>query len=57
MTFTIELHFGEIADEFLTDYNYISTKELLVDTGCKARYSFDQAICETADWVKSLDWK
>ena len=53
----IELYFGEIADEFLTDYSYISTKELLIDTGCEARYSFDQAVCETTAWVRSLDWE
>ena len=50
----LELHFGEIPDAFLTDYRYVDTKELYLDTGCKAVYSFEQAIRETSDWVKKL---
>lgn len=52
----MELHFGELADQFLTDYSYISTTELYTDTGCKASYSFTKAIQETAEWVKTLEF-
>lgn len=51
----LSLIFGEISDEFLTDYSYISTGELYEDTGCKAEYSFERAIRETAAWVRTLD--
>ncbi|MCI7125404.1 MAG: NAD(P)-dependent oxidoreductase [Agathobaculum sp.] len=52
----MQLTFGEYPDAFLTDYRYISTKELFEDTGCKAEYDFAQAVRETAEWVKQLDW-
>lgn len=52
----LELTFGELPDQFLTDYSYISTHELFEDTGCKAEYDFDQAIRETAAWVKTLNF-
>lgn len=52
----LELHFGELADQFLTNYSYISTTELYEDTGCKAEYDFSRAIQETAEWVKTLDF-
>ena len=52
----LELTFGAIADQFLTNYSYISTDELYKDTGCKATYSFEQAVRETAAWVKTLDF-
>lgn len=52
----IELTFGELPDQFLTDYSYISTRELFEDTGCKAEYDFEQAVRETAAWVKTLNF-
>lgn len=52
----MELTFGELQDQFLTDYSYISTHELFEDTGCKAEYDFDQAVRETADWVRTLNF-
>ena len=52
----LELAFGEIPDQFLTDYSYISTHALWEDTGIKAEYDFDTAIRETAAWVKTLDF-
>ena len=48
-------YIGEIPDQFLTNYSYISTQELLEDTGCKAEYDFEQSIRETAEWVRTLD--
>lgn len=50
------LDFGTIPDAFLTNYDYISTTELYRDTGCKAEYNFEEAIRETASWVKGLGW-
>lgn len=52
----LKLEFGTIPDAFLTDYSYISTDDLYADTGCKAEYDFEQAIRETAEWVKTLDF-
>jgi len=52
----LHLDFGTIEDEFLTDYSYISTNDLYLDTGCKASYSFTKAVQETAEWVKTLDF-
>ena len=52
----MELHFGAIPDAFLTNYDYISTRELYQDTGCRAEYHFEEAIRETASWVKGLGW-
>lgn len=52
----LELNFGTVPDAFLTDYSYISTEELYLDTGCRATYSFTKAIQETAEWVKTLDF-
>lgn len=52
----MKLTFGELPDQFLTDYSYTSTRELFEDTGCKAEYDFDQAIRETAAWVKTLNF-
>ncbi len=51
----LKLDFGTIPDEFLTDYSYISTDELYRDTGCRASYSFTEAIKETAEWVMTMD--
>jgi len=50
----MELTFGEMPDQFLTDYSYISTRALFEDTGCKAEYDFEKAIRETATWVRGL---
>jgi len=50
----LDLVFGTMPDQFLTDYSYISTRELYEDTGCKADYNFENAIAETAAWVKTL---
>lgn len=52
----LRLEFGTLPDAFLTDYSYISTSELYSDTGCKAEYDFEQAIRETAEWVKTLEF-
>lgn len=52
----MELHFGAVPDAFLTNYDYVTTKELYEDTGCKAEYDFKRAIQETASWVKGLGW-
>lgn len=52
----LKLEFGTIPDAFLTDYSYISTDALYIDTGCKADYNFEQAICETAEWLKELEF-
>lgn len=52
----LKLEFGTIPDAFLTDYSYISTGDLYADTGCKAEYDFEQAIRETAEWVKTLEF-
>ena len=52
----LHLDFGTIPHDFLTDYSYISTDELYMDTGRKASYSFTKAIRETAEWVKTLDF-
>ena len=50
----LKLEFGTVPDEFLTDYSYISTGELYADTGCKAEYDFEQAVRETAVWVREI---
>lgn len=52
----LELTFGAIPDQFLTNYSYISTCALYEDTGVKAEVDFDTAIRETAEWVKTLDF-
>lgn len=52
----LKLEFGTVPDEFLTDYSYISTGDLYADTGCKAQYDFEQAVRETAEWVKTLEF-
>ncbi len=50
----LPLVFGAVPDAFLTDYSYISTTALYEDTGCRAEYSFDEAIRQTAAWVNTL---
>ena len=50
----LQLTFGEMPDSFLTNYNYISTTDLMIDTGLYANYNFEQAIRETAQWLLSL---
>lgn len=52
----LKLDFGTVPDTFLTDYSYISTGELYADTGCRAEYDFEQAVRETAEWVKTLEF-
>lgn len=49
----LKLNFGEVPDEFLTNYDFTSTTTLFEDTGVKADYPFSEAIRETAEWVKS----
>ena len=51
----LQLTFGTLRDEFLTNYSYIKVDELFQDTGFKAEYPFHEAIVETADWVRSLN--
>ena len=50
------LTFGELQDQFLTDYSYVDTHKLYDDTKCKAEYDFTHAIQETAAWVKTLNF-
>lgn len=52
----LELKFGDMKDEFLTDYSYINTNELYNDTGVKAEYSFDDMIKRTEEWVRKLNF-
>lgn len=49
----LQLKFGTMADQFLTNYSYLSTYELYEDTGCKAEYDFDKSVQETAEWILS----
>ncbi|RKJ63561.1 NAD(P)-dependent oxidoreductase [bacterium 1XD42-1] len=49
----LDLKFGTMPDQFLTNYSYLSTYELYEDTGCKAEYDFDKSVQETAEWLQS----
>lgn len=51
----IRLNFGELQDEFATDYTYTNVDELYKDTNRKADCDFKESILKTAEWVKMLN--
>lgn len=53
----IPLKFGEYPDNAQFDYSKIDLDELYRDSGFEAKADFKESILNTAQWVKSLNWK
>lgn len=52
----VELHFGAYGADPEVDYSLVDLDALYRDTGFEAKEDFREAILNTAEWVKSLEW-
>lgn len=53
----VELHFGAYGTDPEVDYSLVDLDALYRDTGFEAKEDFREAILNTAEWVKTLDWE
>jgi nucleoside-diphosphate-sugar epimerase len=53
----VEIRFGTYKEDFHVDYSSIDITKLYRDTGYRPKKEFKEAVLETADWVKKLEWK
>lgn len=54
---SVELHFGSYGADPEVDYSLVDLDALYRDTGFQAKEDFREAILNTAEWVKTLDWE
>lgn len=53
----VALHFGAYGADPEVDYSLVDLDALYRDTGFEAREDFREAILNTAEWTKTLDWE